>query len=51
MKEAYMVESNTAIVSGGVIRIRQDNSERILMSKDLLAAINLWSCVVRFWKK
>lgn len=38
MKEAYMVESNTAIVSGGVIRIRQDNSERILMSKDFIGS-------------
>lgn len=38
MKEAYMVESNTAIVSGGVIRIRQDNSERFLMSKDFIGS-------------
>lgn len=38
MQQAFTVESNIAIVSGGVVRVRQDNSKRILMSKGFVGS-------------
>ncbi len=38
MSQAEKTDEKTAIVSGGVIRIRQDGSERILMSKGFVGS-------------
>lgn len=38
MQEAALADRNTAVVSGGVIRIRQDNSRRVMMSKGFIGS-------------